>query len=136
MLFRSVATTVQSIDQLASACIAGLDSNDDYAAFSRAINSVQRYEMKDFVDLGDLCTQLIARSPRPTVQTAAKAVIETLTGKGGLITASVAKGAGVARSTGVSIYFPTVGDVSVAYEQLDFAQDTRWAELIRKYKEA
>ena len=45
-------------------------------------------------------------------------------------------GTGVEGSTGIAVYFPLIGDVQVAYEQLDFGTDTKWGQLIKKYGEA
>jgi hypothetical protein len=34
------------------------------------------------------------------------------------------------------VYFPIVGDVQVAYDELDFGRDTAWGNLIARYSEA
>jgi hypothetical protein len=131
-----VTQVARAIDELASVCMIGLQSNTDYAAFGKAVTATQRYAKRDFADLGDLCAQLVARSSRAKVRQSGQAVIDLLTGSNGFVVAEGHKGSDVARSTGVAIYFPVVGDVTIAYEMLDFAKDTRWGELIRKYQEA
>jgi hypothetical protein len=52
------------------------------------------------------------------------------------VIASGQKGAGVASATGAAVYFPIVGDVQVAYDQLDFGHDTAWGNLIKRYSDA
>jgi hypothetical protein len=39
-------------------------------------------------------------------------------------------------ATGTAVYFPIVGDVQVAYDELDFGRDTAWGNLIARYSEA
>ena len=65
---------------------------------------------------------------------AAEAVDAALTGPDGYVAAAEHKGKAVAAATGTAIYFPSAGDVHVAYEKLDFAKDTRWAQLIKAYR--
>lgn len=130
-----VTTVAQAVDRLAGACLPTLQTPADYAAFGRAVTTAQRFDMKDYVDLGDLCRQLIARSPRPDVQQAARQVLDALTGPQPFVVAEGHKGSTVAGATGTAIYFPLVGDVQVAYARLDFAQATRWGELIAHYRQ-
>jgi hypothetical protein len=130
-----VAAVAQAVDELAAASISALDTIEGYARFSRALKHTQRFRVKDFADLGDFCTQLIAESSETAVQNAARRVVETVAGDSPFVVAAGTKGAGVERATGTAVYFPFVGDVQVAYEQLDFAHDTRWDALIRAYQE-
>jgi hypothetical protein len=122
------------VDKLAAACIANLQAASDYMAFSQSVNTALRFEMRDFVDLGDLCRQLVQRSKNQEVVGAAKAVTASLTGSGGYVVSNGRKGPGVAAATGTTIYFPLAGDVHVAYDQLDFAKRTRWPELIARFR--
>jgi hypothetical protein len=130
-----VTALKDAVDQLAGACLPTLQSPADYAAFGRAVTNAQRFDMKDYVDLGDLCRQLIARSARPDVQQAAQHVLAALQGAQPFVVAEGHKGSGVARATGTAIYFPLVGDVQVAYGKLDFAKATRWGQLITQYRQ-
>ena len=59
-----------------------------------------------------------------------------LTGDAPFLIASVQIGSGVGLSTGAAVYFPIVGDVQVAYDQLDFGRDTAWGNLIKRYSDA
>jgi hypothetical protein len=133
---RKIEGFVAAIDELAVACLDNLQSAEDYAAFSKAISGALRFTMRDFVDLGDLCAQLAARSSSKDVVKAAKHVLSLLTGSGGLVARRAYKGKAVKAATGVAIYFPLAGDVTVAYDRLDFARDTRWPALIAKYRSA
>jgi len=130
-----VSALAQAVDHLAAACLPTLQTPADYAAFGRAVTNAQRFDMKDYVDLGDLCRQLIARSPRADVQQAAQHVLATLQGAQPFVVAEGHKGGTVARATGTAIYFPLVGDVQVAYGGLDFAKATRWGQLIAQYRQ-
>jgi hypothetical protein len=120
-----------AIDSLASICIANLQAAVDYMAFSQSVTNALRFSTRDFVDIGDLCKQLATRSKNSEVVLAAKAVTQALEQ---FVIAKGYAGAELAKATGTSIYFPLVGDAHVAYDQLDFAKETRWPELIAKYR--
>jgi hypothetical protein len=72
----AVQVLAQSVDNLAGACLPTLQQPADYQAFGRSIRTAQRFDMKDYVDLGALCSQLIARSPQAAVQQAAQQVLD------------------------------------------------------------
>ncbi len=128
-----VQVLAQSVDILAGACLPTLQQPADYQAFGRAIRTAQRFDMKDYVDLGALCNQLIARSAQPAVQQAARAVLTNLSGPQPFVIAEGHKGKTVAGATGTAIYFPLARDVTVNYGKLDFAKSTRWGQLITAY---
>ena len=123
----------QAVDNLAAACIPTLQAPSEADAFGRSVRTAQRFDMKDYVDLGALCNQLILRSPRPAVQQAAQQVLTNLQGPQPFVIAEGHKGKTVAGATGTAIYFPLVGDVTVNYGKLDFAKSTRWGQLITAY---
>jgi hypothetical protein len=123
----------QAVDSLAAACLPTLQTPVDSEAFGRSVRTAQRFDMKDYVDLGALCTQLIARSPQPAVQQAAQAVLTNLRGPQPFVIAEGHKGKTVAGATGTAIYFPLLGDVKVNYGKLDFSKATRWGQLITAY---
>ncbi len=128
-----VAVTAKAVDDLAVACIAELDTAEGYTAFSKALKNAQRFHTKDFADLGDVCSRLADDSAPARVKGAAQGVIDSLTGDSPLVIAAGKNGPGVERATGTAVYFPIVGDVQVAYDRLEFAQDTQWNGLISKY---
>jgi len=74
------AEVAGAVDQLAVACLAALDEPAEYMAFDKASKAAQRFYYKDFVDLGDFCRQLLARSASQSIKTAAQAVLDALTG--------------------------------------------------------
>jgi cysteine peptidase C11 family protein len=128
-----VGDVAKAVDTLAGVCIAALASDADYAVFAKAVKAAQRFDMKDYVDLGDLCRQLAARSARPDVRQATQGVLDALRGTQPYILAEGHKGASLGGATGTTVYFPSVGDVQVAYAKLDFAKATRWGQLIAAY---
>jgi hypothetical protein len=127
-----VGAVARAVNALARACIASLGNDREFAAFTKALRSAQRFEERDFVDLGDLCKQLVARSTRPVVRQASRVVLDVLGGDSPFVVAEGHKGRALRGATGTSIYLPTVGDVQVSYAQLDFARATRWGDLIKK----
>jgi hypothetical protein len=131
-----VAEVATAVDQLAQSCIASTQSDADYAVFARAVAGVQRFQVRDFVDLGDLARRLGAGSPRQELKDAAGAVLAALAGARPFVIAEGHKGANLSAASGTAIYFPAVGDVHVAYDRLAFARKTRWAELIHRYQRA
>jgi hypothetical protein len=128
-----VAGAAKAVDELAVACIEGLDTAEGYTSFSKALKNAQRFHTKDFADLGDVCSRLADDSAPAPVKEAAKGVIDALSGDSPLIIATGKNGPGVERATGTAVYFPIVGDVQVAYDRLEFAKDTQWNGLISKY---
>jgi hypothetical protein len=132
-----VEAAAKAVDTLASACIAVMGDDGEYAAFSKALTSSQRFDTKDFVDLGDFAAQIATRSGNTAVKQACKGVLAALTGGASpLVLAEGHKGAGLSRATGTSIYFPTAGDAQVTYANLDFAKATRWGKLIARFQSA
>ncbi len=126
----------KAVDLLAKALIVAIKRPADYAAVTKAARAAQHYEYADFQDLYDLCAKLQARVAASPVKKAAAGVIDALTGASPFVAASKSKGAGVARSHGASIYFPTARDVTVAYQKLDFAKATAWGDFLKAYQKA
>jgi hypothetical protein len=83
----------------------------------------------EYVDLVDLCDGLQKLLPAPAVKQACVAV---KTAVSAMVLASAFKGAGVARSNGLSIYFPK-RKVSPLYAKLDFSKGSAWATFIAAY---
>jgi cysteine peptidase C11 family protein len=126
----------EGLDDLAGALIVALGENEGYAGVSRAIKGAQRYETRDFADLGDFCRLLAERLPGGDVESAAGTMVEALTGNEGFVAANGCHGAGVARSTGATVYLPTVGDVNVVYDRLALATTTRWSQFLDTFRDA
>ncbi len=130
------AGIAKEVDALAKALKTAIKKPADYAAVSKSVRGAQHYELADFLDLIDLCKQFKQRVSAKAVKDAAAATIAALSGPTPFIAAERHKGAGVARSNGTSIYFPAVGDVSVAYARLDFAKATAWGQFIKAFQSA
>jgi Clostripain family len=123
----------QAMDGLAGACISSVDTAEGRDVLGRAVKNAQRFTSKDFADLGNFCS-LLGASSDAAVKEAAQAVTDALTGATPFVAAAGTKGPGVERATGAAVYFPVVGDVTVAYDRLDFAAATRWDDLIAAYQ--
>ena len=99
---------------------------------TRSVRSAQHYDLPDFIDVCDFSDQVRQRSRNTKLKSAAGAMIAAVCDAGsGLVRRERHKGDGVARSHGVSVYFPR-GEVTVAYDRLAFARDTRWDEFLKK----
>lgn len=131
-----VESVAEAASGFADACVPLIDSREDFGDFSKAVKNAQRFRMKDFADLGDLCKRVGGSSAPVGVRDAAAKVRDALFGEAPFVIASGQKGADVANATGAAVYFPIVGDVQVAYEELDFGRDTAWGNLIKRYSDA
>lgn len=120
-----------AVDSLARRLIVALSSDAGELAITRAIRHVQRFEKNDFADLGDFCR--LVRPADDNVGQAADAVLETIAVPDGLVSASAHRGGGVDQATGVAIYLPLAGDVSVVYDDLAFATATHWNQFLQTY---
>jgi hypothetical protein len=126
----------QAVDRLAGALIAAVKQSSEFGTITKAIKDTQRYDMKDFLDLGDLAAQLEKRCQTAAVKSAAQNVIDQLQDQG-LVAAERHGGSSVGRSSGVTIYCPLlIREAEVAYDRLAFAKDTRWDEFLNAYEKA
>jgi hypothetical protein len=108
----------------------GLGNSSTRPAILEARHSVQHYYKPEYVDLVDFCEKLMAQS----IPAKAKAILGAMiTNLMPFIVKNGKKGASVAGSNGVSIYFPTNG-VSPLYATLDFAKASEWAKFIAAYQ--
>ena len=127
----SVATLARSVSELAAALIAGLDDANLYRAIDRSVKAAQRFDTKDFVDLGSLAALLARNAPGTPVAEAATRVLADVRSSA-LVIAQGKKGKDVKDAEGVSIYMPQLEpDTEVDYGRLDFARDTRWPDFLR-----
>ena len=69
-----VESVAEATSEFADACIPLVDSRDDFGDFSKAVKNAQRFRMKDFADLGDLCERGGRSSAPAGVRDAAKKV--------------------------------------------------------------
>ena len=105
-----------------------------------ARSRVQAYEIPDNVDLADFCALLAVGMPGSSVARrcadVARVVGTGAEGAGGsYVVSHGSKGADLAHSRGVAIYFPTMA-VSPLYARLDWAQATGWGRFLEAYLSA
>ena len=123
-----------AISELGAVLMTALASPTVLSALMLARNQVQRYATEDYVDLGDLCRLIRAKTSQAKITSACTAVLE-IASTGKFVTANGHKGPALSRSKGVSIYFP-MRFVSPLYATLDFAKNTKWDEFLRAYVKA
>ena len=116
-----------------AAAIGGLEL--DHAVFvagaaALARDKAQKFDMPEYVDLGDFARQLERHCDVPAVKAAAKAVAAALSGAKGFVMRNVACGGRVKRATGVSIYFPRQGDYSPDYRSLLYSKQGGWRRFL------
>ena len=124
----SLAATVE---KLGGSLLARAGKQSEMTLLSAVRAKVQEYSAPydDYVDLVDLCDGL-QRLLGDAAVTEACAAVKQAVGK--MVLASAAKGSGVARSHGISIYFPK-HKVCALYAKLDFAKKNAWAKFIAAY---
>lgn len=121
----------RAVDRLSRALTSALADAAARAAIIAVRAQVQEYSAPydDYCDLVDLCTLLRERVRLAAVRTAAA---ETIAAVEAAVLASGSKGAAVAHSHGLSIYFPK-RKVSPLYRTLDFTKQSRWDEFLGAY---
>ena len=119
----------RAVDELAGALITAINDPAEYGAVARALSTAQSYDTPDFLDLFDLGERLRALVADAAVKAAAADVQQALEGPNAFVVAEAHKGAKVARSHGVTIYFPR-GRATLVYDRLAFVKSTRWDEFI------
>ena len=102
-------------------------------AVGRASRRAQSYSDPDYKDLYDFCRLLYERSSSAELKRRTLAVMELLAppGEGRFIYAEGHRGLRMARSHGVSIYFPG-HTISPFYRRLDFASESLWDDMLRR----
>jgi hypothetical protein len=127
----------QAVDALAVVLLQLIEKPEGFFAINKALKATQAYDVRDFIDLGDLIKQLLLQLKKisPAVQ---QELIELLKKEPDILHPFVAaeahQGKKVAHSTGVTIYCPVQRtDVSVCYDRLAFAKKTRWDDFIKAY---
>jgi Clostripain family len=125
------ARLAAAVNKLAQALLAAVGNRSKETLLSAVRAKVQEYSAPydDYVDLVDLCDGL-QRLLADAAATKACAAVKQAAAR--MVLASAAKGPGVARSHGVSIYFPK-HKVCALYAELDFAKKSAWARFIAAY---
>jgi hypothetical protein len=120
-----------AVNALGQALLSAVDHQAKATLLSAIRAKVQEYSAPydDYVDLVDLCDGLKRLLGDAAVSKACAAVKQAASK---MVLASAAKGSAVARSHGVSIYFPK-HKVCALYAELDFAKRSAWARFIAAY---
>jgi hypothetical protein len=126
-----IGTLANAINRLGLALLSFTKDRRGRDAVIAVRSQVQEYTAPydQYCDLGDLCELLLRRLKDPGVERscrAARAALEKT------VIAAGAKGASVAHSHGMSVYFPKKR-VSPQYATLDFAKRSGWAAFIDAY---
>ncbi len=128
-----IQSAAAAVNELAEVLLADLDNVA--GAVSLARDRAQKFEMPEYVDVGDFAGQVIQRLPQNAkVKSAADNVLKALspTTKNGLVIQNAKCGPKVQRASGVSIYFPHPEDYAPDYSDLAFSKEGSW----RKFLEA
>jgi hypothetical protein len=120
-----------AVEKLGRSPMARVGKQSEVTLLSAVRAKVQEYSAPydDYVDLVDLCDGL-QRLLGDAAVTKASAAVKQAVAK--MVLASAAKGSAVARSHGISIYFPKQR-VCALYAKLDFAKKNPWAKFIAAY---
>lgn len=127
-----IQPVTDAVNGLAQALLA--DLNAAAGTVSLARDKAQKFEMPEYIDLGDFCRQLAQRvSGHAKIVTAAKHVLHVLApaAGGGFIVQNAVVGRAVQRSSGVSIYFPHQEDYAPDYRSLAFSKVVQWEKFLR-----
>lgn len=128
-----------AVKDLGAALTAALADPKARAAINDVRNRVQRYEVRDNVDLVDLCHLLQEQVDVPApVKSAAEDVAGALlppASDGAYVARSGWVGDTMKHSNGAAIYFPTE-QVSPLYAKLDWSRATRWGGFLDAYVSA
>jgi len=124
-----------ALDQLAAALIARMGDSPIYLGIGQAQREAQSYNDRDYLDLYDLAALFQKHCASAAIYTAAQRVMDAVqtSGRASLIINSRSLGRAVARSHGVSIYFPVDDRISPFYAGLDMSQATRWDDFLSAY---
>ncbi len=117
----------EAIDGFANASLAG----DFVPEFASALKLVQKFYFPSHIDLAHLVELLKSTVSDPALRTAAEKLEKAL---GALIIANGNTGAPKKNAKGLAIYFPaTPSEYDPAYEDLGFAENSLWDEMVRKH---
>ncbi len=131
---KQIQSAAVAVNELADVLLADLD-NAVAGAVTLARDRAQKFEVPEYVDLGDLAGQIIQRLPRNAkVRSAAENILKVLspTTQNAFVIQNTMCGPTVKRASGVSIYFPHPEDYSPDYRDLAFSKEGSW----RKFLEA
>jgi hypothetical protein len=127
-----IRSAAAAVNELANALL--VDLANVAGAVSLARNRAQKFQMPQYVDVGDLAGQLIKRLPQNAkVESAAKDILKSLspTGKNSFVIQNAKWGLKVERASGVSIYFPSrEEDYAPDYRDLALSKEGSWRRFL------
>jgi hypothetical protein len=126
-----VSVAAAAVNGLADLLLA--DLSNVAGAVTLARDRAQKFEMPEYIDLGDFAAQLARRLPQNAkLQTAVRDIQVALDpgAPGAFVIQNATTGAKMARATGVSIYFPHPEDYAPDYRDLRFSQQGRWKTFL------
>lgn len=128
---------VQAVDALAKVLLAKLPNADLDAAIYGAWKRSTRFFDNYYVDLHHLASALAQHTTHKEIQKACREVANAIEGNGAEtpIVAERHLGPRMQKVKGISIYFPPFKNPSVFYKELDFANETKWADFLNAYLE-
>jgi hypothetical protein len=129
-LIQSVAAAV---NELAEVLLADLQNVAGGVSLAR--DRAQKFDMPEYVDLGDLAGQIAQRLPQNAqVKTATDKILKALNpaiGEG-LVIQNATSGPTVQRASGLSIYFPHPEDYAPDYSDLSFSKEGSWKKFLEE----
>ena len=149
MLDLERAFELRACGEVLAATLMAAISRDEYTRDRIASLFVQSQTMidKPFIDVADLCLNLIRWSGDPVVMEAARALGDFLISPeargevhGPFVVVHGRNASQTARLNGVSLYAPHVAPINDAdavrglYEKLTFSQVTRWSDLVNELR--
>jgi hypothetical protein len=129
-----IDAVVATVNTLGAALVKAMGGKPELAAIRTVRAGVQEYSAPydDYVDLVDLCSGLGKLVNNADVTGACAAVTAA---QGQMVLKSGFKGARLAQSHGLSIYFPKKR-VCALYSTLDFTKKNAWATFLNAYVDA
>jgi len=127
----------QAVDDLASQLLGRLEDSQTHSDIYRAWKRTSRFYENLYMDLYQFADNLGRISEDAPIQHACTAIQRTMEGADGTspIIAERHLGEDLHAVRGLSIYMPPFRNPSDFYWELDFANDTRWAEFLGAYLE-
>ena len=125
----------QAVDDLASQLLSRLKDNQTQTDIYRAWRRTTRFYENFYMDLYQFADNLGEMTNETAIQDACTAITQTIDGKGAdsPIIAERHLGENLRAVRGLSIYMPPFRNPSDFYGELDFANQTHWAEFLSAY---
>jgi len=124
-----IQAAAAAVNALADALLT--DLHNVAGAVLLAKSRAQKFEMPEYIDLGDFAKQLAQRLPQnAAVKAATDKVLQALQPGTGLVLQNATSGGKMQGATGVSIYFPPSEEYAPDYKDLLFSKDGRWKTFL------